>query len=517
MDLSYLGAILPGLVSIWLWLKYVRRHRNSLGLPHPPGPKGLPIIGNVLDMPPSHEWLKAAEWRKTYGDMVFVQNLGKPAVFINSYEVAVDLLEKRSLIYSSRPESIMFLELQRWDWLISNMPYGEKWMKNRACLRQFLEPASIAKYSDLQDREAHRMLSNLHSAPKDFIQHVRGFIGATIMMMTYGYEAKSRNDPYISLAERAIGAVAEAAIPYAFLVEIIPWLKYVPSWFPGAGFQRVAEKGRKLSNDVRYKPYYEMKAKVLDGTAHQSMMSELIEENMDENGRIYDEETIANATAMVYIAGADTSVSTILTFILAMVLNPDVQRRAQEEIDSVIGRGRLPTLKDKPNLPYVNALCIECLRWQPVTPLGASRRLTEDDVYNGYFLPKGTIIIPNQWLFLHDPEVYPDPDAFKPERHLSTYQGGPDTKLSRDPRKIAFGFGRRVCPGKHVATSAVFTAVSSILASFNIQKTIGKDGMPITPKIEYISGLVSHPAPFECSFVPRSERSAALVRQALES
>ncbi|KAI5118845.1 hypothetical protein M0805_006164 [Coniferiporia weirii] len=504
MELSYLEIILPGVIVAWLWTKYRVQHRNTQGLPYPPGPSGLPIVGNVLDMPSSNVWLKAAEWRKTYGDVVFVQNLGKPAVFLNSYEAAVDLLERRSTIYSSRPSSIMISELQRWDWLVSNMPYGEKWRKHRAFLHRFLEPASVGKYVDLQTRETHRMLANFLNTPKDFIQHVRNSVGATIMMMAYGHEALPDNDPYLTIAEEGVAALAEAATPGVFLVEVIPWLKYVPAWFPGAGFQRVAEKGRKLSYDMQYKPYYEMKERVLNGTARPSMTSELIEANTDEDGHIHEEETIANATGIAYLGGADTSVSTILTFILAMVLNPGVQRRAQEEIDRVIGPDRLPTLDDKPNLPYVNAVCDECLRWQPVTPLGAPRSLAEDDVYNGYFLPKGTMIIANQWLFLHDPDEYPDPDAFKPERFLGIDRGGSATKMPKDPSKIAFGFGRRICPGRHMATNSVFIAVSSVLATFDVQAAVGEDGRPI-----------SHPAPFECSIVPRSGRTEALLRQAL--
>ncbi|KAI5119818.1 hypothetical protein M0805_006951 [Coniferiporia weirii] len=517
MYLTYLDVVLPSVAIVWLWEKYSSRRRNTQGLPYPPGPKGLPLIGNVFDMPSSDAWVKAAEWRETYGDIVFVQNLGTPAVFFNSYEVAADLIEKRSTIYSSRPSSIMVSELQRWDWLTSNMPYGEKWRKHRACLHPFLEPTSVGRYSDLQTRETHKMLANFLNTPKNFLQHVRNSVGATIMMMTYGHEVQPENDPYITIAEGGAAALAGAAAPGAFLVEVIPWLKYVPAWFPGAGFQRTAKKGRQLSYDMQYKPYYDMKAKVLDGTARPSMMSRLVEENTGEDGCVHDEETIANVTGISYLAGADTSVSTILTFILAMVLNPDVQRRAQEEIDRVIGRDRLPTLEDRQGLPYVNAVCDECLRWQPVTPIGGPRGLEEDDVYNGYFLPKGTTVIANHWLFLRDPKEYPDPDAFKPERFLSVEQGGSATKVARDPSKTAFGLGRRMCPGRHMAMNFLFIAVSSILASFDIQKAVGKDGKPITPNAEYISSLIRHPAPFECSIVPRSEWYATLLRQTLES
>ncbi|KAH8118941.1 cytochrome P450 [Phellopilus nigrolimitatus] len=513
--ISFLGVSIPGVVAVWLWTKYSRRHNNAQRLPLPPGPKGLPVIGNIFDMPKDHEWLTVAQWRKTYGDIIFVENLGMPIVFLNSYQAAVDLFEKRSSIYSSRPSSIMISELERWDWFTSNMPYGERWRKHRAALYRFLEPSTVVEYMNLQTHETHKLLASFLRNPKGFMQHVRNSVGATIMMMAYGHKVQDENDPYITLAEDGIDALVKAATPGAFLVEVIPWLKYVPAWFPGAGFQRIAKEGYELSQAMRFRPYYQTKEKILKGIAQPCMTSELIELYTDGKGNIPDEELIASVLGIVYGGGADTSVSSILTFILAMVLNPEVQRRAQEEIDNVIGFDRLPAFEDKENLPYVNAICKESLRWQPVTPIGGPRATTKDDIYNGYFIPEGTTVIVNQWLFLHDPDEYPEPSAFKPERFIPSDSNG--HKIAMDPAKVAFGFGRRICPGRHLAMNSIFIAAASILATFDIKKAVDKDGKPVTPKGEYISSLISHPAPFECAITLRSRKSEILITQVLES
>ena len=122
-----------------------------------------------------------------------------------------------------------------------------------------------------------------------------------------------------------------------------------------------------------------------------------------------------------------------------MTLNPEVQLKAQEEIDRVIGNDRVPNASDRESLPYIEAILFETLRWNQVAPLAIPHRLIEDDVHAGYFLPKGTIVIPNLWKMLHDPETYPDPMSYKPERFIAS----PGHERETDPRTMVFGFGRR--------------------------------------------------------------------------
>jgi hypothetical protein len=123
--------------------------------------------------------------------------------------------------------------------------------------------------------------------------------------------------------------------------------------------------------------------------------------------------------AAAYVGGADTvrrpltfsnrawnsvliillqTTKSLTTFILAMVLNPEVLRKAQSELDSVVGLGRLPNFEDRESLPYVNALCKEVIRWHPIFPLGVAHWVTQDDIYRGHFIPERTIVIGNAWL-----------------------------------------------------------------------------------------------------------------------
>jgi len=320
----------------------------------------------------------------------------------------------------------------------------------------------------------------------------------------------SLDDRFVVLASNSIEQLALATRPGAYLVDIIPWLKYLPKWFPGAGFQAAAEKGAKLSRDMQYVPYMDARDKMLSGTGIRSFTSQRIEECMGVDGKLSesDEENISGSGGICYIAGVDTSISSLECFVLAMTLFPDAQRRAQEEIDRIVGGDRLPDLSDRSQLPYCVALCKELLRWEPVAPIGFPHALRENDTFEGYFIPAKTIVIPNQWAMLRDPLEYPDPSAFKPERFLPAS----GERMPRDPSKVAFGFGRRACPGKHFAENTIFLVASQILAVFHISKAVGDDGNVIEPIVKFaMDGVTHHPGPFECDIKPRSKEAASLI------
>jgi len=198
-----------------------------------------------------------------------------------------------------------------------------------------------------------------------------------------------------------------------------------------------------------------------------------------------------------------------MTFFLAMTVFPEVQKKAQEELDRVIGSDRLPVSADRPNLPYIEAVMKETHRWHLVLPMGLPHSSVEEDVCRGYRIPKGAILLPNNWFFTHDPAVYPDPMIFRPERHIET----PTHKAEPDPRNFIFGYGRRICPGRHVADNALFITIAQSLAVFNIGKVI-ENGEVLEPEVKFEPGAISHPLPYRCSIKPRSQRHADLIKAA---
>lgn len=200
--------------------------------------------------------------------------------------------------------------------------------------------------------------------------------------------------------------------------------------------------------------------------------------------------------------------SALYALFLCLAQNPDVLKRAQEEIDSAVGDSRLPTFADRSNLPYVDALCKELMRWNAVGPTGPPHCPTEDDVYQGYHIPAGSMVFFNLEAMLHDPATYPDPYAFKPERYLPELSGKPS---EQDPYTIAFSLGRRMCPGLHLADANLFIVSARIMSVFNVTKVV-EDGKVLEPVYEKQAGLISHPAPFKVAIAPRSQKAEKLIR-----
>ena len=155
-----------------------------------------------------------------------------------------------------------------------------------------------------------------------------------------------------------------------------------------------------------------------------------------------------------------------------MLAYPETQARAQAELDAVVGRSRLPTFADYPHLPYICAMVKELIRWRPIAPLAAAHRVMEDDWYEGMFIPKGSTCIPNVWGMNHDPEIFgKDAEHFNPERYLDA--SGQVAPLISDLRKdghFTYGFGNRICVGRHSADNTLFINIATLLWAMKIER-----------------------------------------------
>ncbi|KAF5349115.1 hypothetical protein D9756_009456 [Leucocoprinus leucothites] len=504
-----LSALVVGLV--------IRARKRKTRLPLPPGPRGLPIIGNALDIPLVNMTQTYLGWTKEYGsDIIYLEAFGKEMVILNSYSIAKELLDKRSHVYSCRPQTTFLGELMDLWWLFAIMPYGEEWRERR---RTFVQHFPLSNPSIHQPKEIEfirtRLLPQLVRSPEDFMDHIRHVIGGTLISLAYGIPTKPENDPLIQLAEDAMMASAAGAIPGKFLVDVFPFLKYIPEWVPGAGFKRQAREWRELWRRFTNVMFQTAEENIAKGNAQPSFVSSCLEA-VNEKRDIEKEKAIIKETAITFLAaGADTTGAAIVVFILAMTLNPEVQAKAQAEIDRVLENGRLPEFSDQDSLPYVTALMKEVLRWQPTNPQAVPHLNTEDDTYLGYHIPKNSIIIPNAWAMSRDETRFPEPEVFKPERFL-TADGKLDPNAS-DPFDFVFGFGRRKCVGTHIAVSTLWMAIASILATLKIGKHKDEYGNIVDPVVDFKSAnIVALPSPFKCSIQPRSREAERLIFVAAE-
>ncbi|KAH6892392.1 cytochrome P450 [Thelonectria olida] len=506
------SSIILGLgiaVVVYLPVKsLLNASKNAKRPPLPPGPKGLPLLGNLNDLPEpgvveAHHWLKHKD---LYGPISSITVMGQTLVIINDTRIAFELLEKRSVKHSSRPRQIMAGEMIGWENSLGLSQYNDRFRTYRKNMSRIIgsKPAA-AQYNELQEAEVGHFLLHVLDNPDSLVDQIRKEAGAVILKIAYGYTAEPfKNDILVDMAGDAMDKFARAGVPGAFLVDMMPFLKSIPDWIPGTGFKKIAKQWSSELRDVTEKPYTFVKHQMAQGKDDSSFLSRLLEAG-DETP---DEKFTNKWSAMsLYTAGADTTVSALACFFLAMTAFPEVQRKAQDEIDRVIGRDRLPTSSDRPHLSYIEATVKEVLRWHPVAPMALPHTSTADDEFEGYFIPKGSMLFANVWYFTHDPEVYDEPMAFMPERFLETEGREP----APDPHQFVFGFGRRICPGRILADNALFLNIAQSLAVFNISKGV-ENGKEVDNKIKFTPGVVSHPEAFKAEIKPRSPHHEKLIR-----
>ncbi|KIK59231.1 hypothetical protein GYMLUDRAFT_262044 [Collybiopsis luxurians FD-317 M1] len=391
-----------------------------------------------------------------------------------------------------------------WKEYFNFRPYDDGWKAQRKIVNQAFPPGDIGRFHQKLLSATHELLQILIQT-HDFTKDLQSWASVFILDVVYGIHAKE-TDSYLTTAVKAIKSLAYAATPGLFYVDQISILKYVPEWFPGATFKRQAREW----NDLRIKMTDTFNAL---GTATPSLTSVALEQiDLSQNTR-EQEECIKKAAATAYAGGADTSVVALQSFVAFMLMHPEIQHKAHSELDKIFGPGDLPSFSDEQSLPYITAIVRETLRLQPVAPLGIPHLVTQDDIYEGFLIPKGSIVISNAWSMCHDEKVYPDPNQFNPSRFLDA-EGKLNPNI-KDPSGATFGFGRRICPGKHIALASLFIVIASILTCYTIEPELDEHGEPVKPEVEWNPEptLLNNPLPFKCQFVPRSKEIEESLRR----
>lgn len=230
----------------------------------------------------------------------------------------------------------------------------------------------------------------------------------------------------------------------------------------------------------------------------------------------FSDDQAAYISGSVLEAGSDTTAATLVGFVQAMVLFPEVVRNAQEELDRVCG-GRLPTIDDEPNLPYIRSVIKETMRWMPTAILGMLHAVIKDDEYMGYRIPKGAGVMCNVWAIHDDPERHPDPRRFDPTRYSHDTQTAAEAANNPDPSArdhFVFGTGRRLCQGMHIAERSLFLAISRLLWAFEFQKAVDGEGREIVPDAgDLTEGFMVQPRAFRAKIVPRSGEKVNVLKE----
>ncbi|KDQ24173.1 hypothetical protein PLEOSDRAFT_1108627 [Pleurotus ostreatus PC15] len=489
----------------WKPWKIGRRDRKL-----PPGPPTSFLLGNALQFPRLFPHHRFTEWAKEYGDIFSLKIFNETIVVLSSAEALRAILDKQGAVTGNRPKSHIIERTEGIYTVFGNME-SHSWKSSRKAAHMLLTPDALKAHLHTQRPEWAQFLNDLLDSPEDLFTHIRRTSASIMTTIIYGRRCPEyANSP----AERFFeGTHLLNKVVDAFThppIDLIPALQYVPTRW--AKWKQLSDQTKAIRNALFTELLEECEARLASGRGLTGCFIENVIENKVELDMDRDE--IKASGKVLMDGGTETTASLLQTFILAMINFPVVQKRAQEEIDSIIGGERVPNLDDFDKLPYLKAVIKEVHRYRPSFPLGMPHVTTQDVVYKEYVIPRGTIIFTNLWGMHRDPDKFKDPEAFNPERYLATKYGTKTDEDGADFRdNMHFGSGRRLCPGIEMGSRNLAINTMNMLWAFSFSKdeTSPTGGIDLDSAYQK-PGMVFSPLPFKCNVVVRDGKREQLIR-----
>ncbi|KZV76224.1 cytochrome P450 [Peniophora sp. CONT] len=486
----------------------VFRYWNSPWRKLPPGPTGYPFIGSLRKFLDLH-WL--FDECPKYGDVVYLNVAGQPTIILNTQKAASDLLDRRAISYSSRPSFVVRNKLMCGGMFLPFETHNDRWRRQRRIINEGFNKSAAARFHAAEAEEAIRLGAALIHDPTNFCKHYRDYVSSAVLSVTY--DRPLHGGPHDQTLRTGIQTFIQGIVDSSLIgqfVDLFPWLAYMPEWM--AKWKRDARLAFEESSSFFLEMVDDVEARMKQGTARPCLVVTLLEE-LERFGVSRLE--AAWSAGIMYAAGSETTSGILEWWSLAMIAHPDVQKRAQMELDAVVGRERPPTLADRAHLPYTVAILREVMRWRSGLPVGVPHAADADDFYEGMFIPKGTILVSNILSCNRDATIYgDDAGAFRPQRHLDE-QGrlAPAPPTTKEHGHVSFGFGRRICVGQHVAEDTLFIAVAVLLWAFQFSKARSEDGREIEVDFEGFTaaGFLIRANEYKCAITPRFPKATAIL------
>ncbi|KAH8817739.1 cytochrome P450 [Flagelloscypha sp. PMI_526] len=479
----------------------------------PPGPPTTPLLGNAHIFPKTWAHIQLTYWARVFGDVYSLMIGPGTVVVLSSYTAVAEVLDKQASLTGDRPHTTLGERVTGGYHMAQAHYHDPMWSLTRKLSRSMMTIQKCNELLPIQRGESIQFMYDVLHDPKNFAKHAARYTYSTISSVLYGarfprYESKEVIDFYHMITVWSQLMEPGRHPP----VDLIPLLKYVPErWAP---WKRDAAEVRRLQRGHYCGLLDRVKKRLATGESVGAFMETIVRDQAS----VMEEELMVYLGGVLMEGGTDTTLSYFKTLHLAMTAYPEAQRKAQEEIDRVVGPDRLPNLQDIKNLPYIQACIRETIRWRPSAPLSLPHATTEDVYYRGYRIPKGTTLFMNLWAIFHDEDLFERPDEFWPDRFMQSEYGtrkGVDTSHCR--QTLIFGSGKRICPGINLATNSVDMNTMFLLWGFNFLKAKDpKTGHPIDPDINnFTEGLFTAPCPFECDIKPRSPQHAEIIDHAM--
>ncbi|KAF7324639.1 Cytochrome P450 [Mycena kentingensis (nom. inval.)] len=506
-----LGALLAS-GAVALVARTARRDRSL-----PPGPPTVPVLGNAHLLGNGKDLhLRLTQWAREYGDIYSVK-LGSGTMIVLSSATAIkSIIDKNGWTGSSRVTNhVADLCGTSGDFNMLFAGDCPRLHNMRRIIGRFFSPQNTLKYQALQDAESVLLLNDLLERPLDFIKSIRRFTHSVAKVITYGQHAASFDDPktqkYYALLDEVVHALAPGTYPP---FELFPFLKHIPRpfapWIDETA--RIAAERTQVHEEL----YADLAARLAldDEEAKECFMGQLIR-----GGTPPGQEAFYSYSGLMLLdGGSDTSGALLISLVLILAVFPECQERIRQEIYANVPEGRLPEASDMENLPYLDAFFREAVRFRPILPTAIPHAMSADVMYKGHVVPRDAMVVLNIHGIFHDPDVFENPHLFNPDRFLKSEHGtlpGMDADFREN---LAFGAGRRVCPGQWIARSTVKLAAMRLVWAFTLSDARDYETkQPISRDLEcYASDFVVMPRPFTCTIEPTNGASRDVVVQSLD-
>lgn len=478
LPIPLLALLTVPVVYLLSWMRHWLQDRGKL--PLPPKPPGVPLLGNAVDVIRSGKTgslhLLFGQYARDHGEIVRLQVGPFTQYFINSDEAVKAIFDKASATTSERPRWIVSNEqICNQENVLLLSASHPRWKHQRKVILQGMTSVTRADAG----------LDYLHFETAKFLKQVAGnddLAGNSVQLFneigrytysafasqTFGMDIPDEKDPVIEYIFRSGLEQILGTLSGSHLVDILPILDGLPlvlkPWERKA--RALFQDNMKWSIERLQRVEKAIKA----GRVNDSFLARVLQD--EKNMGFEDRSEAAYLAFMLIIGAADTSKMSSWSFLEAMMRFPAVQAEALSKIEAVVGvADRLPIYEDLESIPYVRYLMKELWRWRPPVALGHPHMTTKELNYNGIRLPAGSRIHLNSWAIGHDPGRHVDPDRFWPERYEGDLMNSEQSKNSanvKDRDHFAFGSGRRICPGYHVAERSLAIAIMRLVWAFEI-------------------------------------------------
>ncbi|XP_052410827.1 cytochrome P450 2K1-like isoform X2 [Carassius gibelio] len=490
---TFLGALLL-LLGLYLLSSGSKSQKEGK---EPPGPKPLPLLGNLLTLDLTRPFDSFCELSKTHGNIFQVFLGPKKVVVLVGYKTVKEALVNYADEFGERDITPGFRLLNNGHGILFSN--GENWKEMRRFALSNLRDFGMGKRGS-EERIIEEIqylkgeFDKLEGKPFDTTQPVNYAVSNIISSIVYGSRFEYTDPRFTETVDRANENVRVSGSTSMMLYNIFPWLG------PFLNSKRIIMRNLKKNRAEIVKLITGLQETLNPHDQRGFVDSFLIHKQSDEKSgkkdSYFHHENLLMSVGNLFVAGTDTTGTTLRWGLMLMAKYPHIQDRVQEEIDRVIG-GRQPVVEDRKKLPYTDAVIHETQRLANIVPLNLPHMTSCDVTFNGYFIKKGTTVVPLLTSVLKDPSEWEKQNSFYPEHFLDE-----KAQFVKRDAFMPFSAGRRMCLGESLARMELFLFFTSLLQSYRFTTAPGVSGDELD--LKGVVGITLNPSPHKLCAIRRS-------------